>query len=38
MLNASLNSIVHDGTRFTVRYWGEVTHLDGTARDEVMRA
>jgi probable phosphoglycerate mutase len=38
MLNASLNSIVHDGTRFTVRYWGEVAHLDGAARDEVMRA
>jgi 2,3-bisphosphoglycerate-dependent phosphoglycerate mutase len=33
MLNASLNSIVHDGTRFTVRYWGEVGHLSNSADD-----
>jgi 2,3-bisphosphoglycerate-dependent phosphoglycerate mutase len=33
MLNASLNSIVHDGTRFSVRYWGEVSHLHNSADD-----
>jgi probable phosphoglycerate mutase len=33
MLNASLNSIVHDGIRFSVRYWGEVSHLQGAADD-----
>jgi 2,3-bisphosphoglycerate-dependent phosphoglycerate mutase len=27
ILNASINSITHDGTRFHVRLWGEVEHL-----------
>jgi 2,3-bisphosphoglycerate-dependent phosphoglycerate mutase len=33
--NASLNSIVHDGSRFSVRYWGDTAHLQAGAPQEV---
>jgi 2,3-bisphosphoglycerate-dependent phosphoglycerate mutase len=32
--NASLNSIVHDGSRFSVRYWGDTEHLQPSAPQE----
>ncbi|MGL4575380.1 MAG: histidine phosphatase family protein [Burkholderiaceae bacterium] len=35
--NASLNSIVHDGSRFSVRYWGDIAHLAPGATEEVQQ-
>lgn len=34
LLNASVNRIEFDGTRWHVRVWGDVSHLDDAVRDE----
>ena len=34
LLNASVNRLAHDGLRWRVLSWGDVTHLDNAVRDE----